>query len=148
MATKVTLTIPEDLAVRLVPYRSSMNLSRLFASALDRELQLKTEIVQDAFDLAALVERLRTEKTEAGQRDYLVGFDDGMRYARSASYRELVQLARANEEAPPDEPVLLESVDRSLDYLYRKGAISEPADYRRGWLEGVLKTWSAVRDKL
>jgi hypothetical protein len=44
--------------------------------------------------------------------------------------------------------MLLDSVENALAYLVRKGAIVEPGEYRRGWFEGVLKTWAAIEDKL
>ena len=41
MATKLTITIPDDLAKRLDPHRDHMNISRVCSEALEAELNLR-----------------------------------------------------------------------------------------------------------
>jgi predicted transcriptional regulator len=151
-ATKLTITIPDDLAERLDPVRDKMNISKVCAAAIDREVSMLADLPVDVQELAATIARLRAEKAEAEQEDYNTGLEWGQQYAEGrASYAELMDYASIPGRI---DPITLDELPEEE----REGFAEQRADwglqvvnpdrFARGWLDGLLAVWGALKGKV
>jgi post-segregation antitoxin (ccd killing protein) len=158
MAKKLTITIPDELAERLAPWRERMNLSRICSAALEREVAARAELADEVREFAALIARLRAQKPAPLRRDYQAGLDSGVAYAKAeATYQEFVryedlwQMAQAlgeQAEAVAGDWELPPAEGRRLVDLRRRGLVEDGAVYRLGWLDGLMAVWYRVEGKV
>jgi hypothetical protein len=108
---------------------------------------------------AALIARLRDQKSESEQLEYQQGYEDGTWYAQhSASYDEFVRLEEAVEEAEMERGLSVLDVVRHSEQLEstrehvsetvrESGVINEEA-FWDGWMAGVMSVWKQVKNNL
>ena len=159
MTPKVTLSISEDLATRLEPRRDQLNLSRIFAEAVERELIKQVQLPEDAQQIADLLSRLKDEKDTTEAEDYATGKRDGLDYATSAGYSEFRKFERIDAElrgdAKPrgfryedDDFQLPDYANEGLDQLITDESVLDDRLYRQGWLDGMMTVWKEVSGKI
>ena len=147
-ATRLSITIPDELAERLEPLRDRLNLSKICTEAIDREVAMMTDLPTDVKEFADLIARLRVEKAEAVQQVYQLGFERGQKYAREADYEWLVSMeytAGTFGELPEDE-----REDALGGPLVDCGPAGIPRaeDYARGFWDGAAAVWQVVKRKI
>lgn len=120
--------------------------------------------------MASVVERLRASKLEADSSDLEAGFSAGEKWAKTAAeYTELRRLAEKQQKAGTEwESLFAENAGRNLlrwlhpepDYTgdgpgrkeFWESAVGEGVevtnDLVRGFAEGALQVWHAVKDEL
>jgi len=145
MATKLTITIPDDLAERLDPWRERMNISRVCSEAIAKELAILADLPREVKELTDVIHRLRTEKAESNQQDYQTGFEDGMAYAHGATYDEFVIWC---EPAMDEMHNLPEFANDHLNELLQEGDVLDARLYKQGWRAGMVAIWKRVKDKV
>jgi hypothetical protein len=152
-ATRVSITIPDDLAERLEPYRDRMNISKVCSEAIERELSTLVELPVEVQKLTATIAELRMEKAELEQDDYNIGLDWGQRYAE--------------EKARLMEFTLYETIHDSIDhitfdklpedvrdnFIYSQNDapgefVYNPEKFAQGWLDGLMAVWKVIKDKV
>ena len=159
MATKLTITIPDELAERLEPWRDRMNISKVCAAAIHREVATLEKLPQEVQLITNLIKRLRREKAEHYQEGYPVGYERGIEYAiRYARYPEFLhfmeveaELQRLPPDAHPDFELPVEALEQ-LAIDRQKSAdqakVIDPLAYKQGWLAGVMTVWRLIESKL
>jgi predicted transcriptional regulator len=102
MATKLTITVPDELAKRLEPHREHMNMSRVCAEALEAELKLREA------HLASLAryeefKRMRSE-VEAVREQMVAQAGRGWQKLAQDMQRMLKEISREIEQLEKEIP--------------------------------------------
>jgi len=158
MAKKVTVSIPDMLHEKMEKWRASFNLSKMFQEAVTEAIQKKEEFqkrLREDLDLAQVVERLRSEKMQSEGNYQDLGRKDGMRWAKTAHYEELMYALHWEKPERVDQDKVLGAYFREKLSKNRMLAV-EIADggneyfriYLEGWQSGVEQFWHEIRDKL
>ncbi len=161
MSKKITVSVPDDLHLKMTEWRESFNFSKVFQKAVSTMIQRKEEFqkrLRSNIDMAAIAERLRHEKQESQTESSELGKKEGVRWARSAHYKELrYALAWLPEATPQRNEVLgdyfsdLFTASRELQRIAPENN-NESGEFVRsflsGWKEGVEAFWNEIKDKL
>jgi hypothetical protein len=166
---KFTLSVPDDLAERITKWRPLLgNLSAIFQEALadriNRREAFEARMKGDS-DMEAIIERLRIEKAQATADRRSKGADDGLRWAKAASYVDLEYAARrfdpTDSDGRYDPTVPLHDV--RLGHYFIDALESDPLTYPgndedelnpfakewiKGWVEAVKGFWAEIEGKL
>lgn len=157
MAKKVTVSIPDLLYEKMEQWRASFNLSKMLQEAVAEAIQKKEDFqkrLREDLDLNQIIERLRQEKRQSEGDYHETGRQDGLNWAKSAHYDDLIYAINweAFEEAE-DDPVL-------GPYFAEKKVARRPRPsegqaspnlfrlYLSGWQSGVGQFWEEVREKI
>ncbi|MEA1967811.1 MAG: hypothetical protein U9N77_06295 [Thermodesulfobacteriota bacterium] len=93
MTQRITLSIPDMLHEKMEKWRQSFNLSKMFQDALAEAITKKEEFQKRFFqesDISEIIERLRAEKIQSEGNYSENGRIEGLQWARSAHYDELI----------------------------------------------------------
>lgn len=162
MSKKVTLSVPDELYEKMKAWKSSMNFSQVFQSAISGMLRKKEELaskIKEEMDLSAIIERLKKEKIEHEFNLLELGKQDGLEWSKTAHYRELqFALAWDPNKTPQPDDVLKDYFAQMFESYRQRIAVSGrmaqdlwhcfSEKYIRGWKEGVELFWNEVKDKL
>ena len=157
MAKKVTVRIPDMLHEKMEEWRESFNLSKMFQEAVTEAIQKKEDFqkrIREDLDLGQIVERLRAEKLQSEGNFFESGKNDGVNWARSAHYDDLMYALQWQGFESPLEDALLGGYFRGRQKANRMMVISAGAGspyfrvYLEGWKSGVEQFWEEIRDKL
>ena len=149
--TKLTITIPDDLAERLKPWRERMNISRICSEAIAKEVAILANLPQEVRELTDLIAKLRVEKAESQQRDYQTGFENGVNYGKRAAYKELVAWGNELPEGGTllaGKDYLPEWAEDHLNDMLEEGWVLDWEWYVRGWRAGMASIWRLIEDKI
>ena len=161
MSKKITVSVPDDLHLKMNEWRESFNFSKIFQKAVSTMIQRKEEFqkrLRSNMDMAAIAERLRREKLESQTESSELGRKEGVKWARSAHYRELQYALNWHpEENPQHNEVVgdyftdLFATNRVLQRLVPEGN-DESSEFVHtflaGWKEGVEAFWNEIKEKL
>lgn len=102
MATKINVSIPDELQAEAAPFMDEISPSKIYQDALKAkvcEVKKHREIQPGGEEMDSITERLRQEKDvffEVSKREE--GYQEGIKFAKTAEYEALwaaVQLSRA-----------------------------------------------------
>ena len=161
MATvdRITVTVPKQLSARLKVGRDRMNVSKVCADALERELNI-IEAKPSVADpkIAQLVERLKGSWGQGYDRGHEDGMQWGVEKATAPDLQEAAetfrgcegrQMAEWRADHTADsysESPLLPGVDWGT-YDHDLGA-ADPYAYVEGWRDALVELWDAVAPAL
>jgi len=167
MAQKITITIPEELFERLEGVKSNFNVSGVCQEAIRQEVNRQELLTKENGKMKDVIERLKVEKQDYDTKYRDMGFNDGYEIAKQMHFKELVEMARCNEEydkwevLDPNQEMrvvgqplnkFLKNVHnrfkQSLKQVRMNDLYVNEEDYRQGWLDGVKAFWIKVKDKL
>jgi metal-responsive CopG/Arc/MetJ family transcriptional regulator len=161
MSKKITVSVPDDLHQKMTEWRESFNFSKIFQKAVSTMIQRKEEFqkrLRSSVDMAAIAERLRREKLESQTESSEQGKKEGVKWARSAHYKELQYALRWLPEKDPQRNEILGDYfsdlfaanhDLQPNTPEGKLASSEYVEtFLSGWKEGVEAFWNEIKDKL
>ncbi len=157
MAKKVTVSIPDMLHEKMERWRRSFNLSKMFQDAVSEAIQKKEEFqrrIQEDLDLGEVIDRLRREKAQSEGNFYDSGRQDGVTWAKSARYDDLMYaLSWDNYDRGHDDRILglyfTEKIEASSLMAIKNHSINEYARiYMQGWKKGLTEFWDEIKDKL
>ncbi len=168
MVKKFNLSVPDDLAERIEQRREYLgNLSAIFQKAIAEIITRKDEFEQRLEgdeEMDKIIKRLRTEKA-ALQGNYRErGREEGLRWAKAASYKEL-EYARRFDPTDADglfDPTIPLHDDilghYFIDALEADDLTNPESDedelnefakqWLKGWLKAVGDFWAHVESKL
>jgi len=161
MSKKITVSVPDDLHLKMTEWRESFNFSKIFQKAVSTMIQRKEEFqkrLRSNIDMAAIAERLHRENQESQTESSELGKREGAKWARSAHYKELrYALTWLPDQAPQRNEVLgdyfsdLFSAGQELHRITPENN-TESSEFVRsflsGWKEGVEAFWNEIKDKL
>lgn len=157
MAKKVTVSIPDMLHEKMEKWRESFNLSKMFQDAVTEAIQKKEDFqkrIREDLDLSQIVERLRNEKMQSEGNFYEAGKHDGVTWAKSAHYDDLVYALGWDDykSATSDEQLGHYFSERQrrnrMMAMSPEGGNEFFVAYLKGWKCGVEQFWKEIRDKL
>jgi hypothetical protein len=132
MATKLTITIPDELARRLEPHREHMNISRVCAEALEAELKSReTHLAslaryEEFKSMRSEVEAIRAQMVAQGGRGWQKLAQDMQRMLKEIS-REIEQLEKQIPEELRTEAVIAPETPRPEQAAEKPAEAPEPA---------------------
>lgn len=168
MVKKFNLSVPDELAEKIDQRRDFLgSLSAIFQKAVAEKIEKKEEFEQrlegDA-EMDQIINRLRKEKTELQGNYREKGREEGLRWAKASSYKELEYARRFD---PMDKDGLYDpSIPLHDDILghyfidalepdeltnpeWDEDELNEFAkQWLNGWLEAVADFWAHVEPKL
>jgi len=157
MAKRITVSVPDMLHEKMEQWRESFNMSKMFQDAVAEAIKKKEEFqrrMQTDPSMEEIIERLRNEKAEYDQNISELGKQEGLRWAKSAHYDELIYAVNwPCQENPLDDPVLGEYFSTSAANFRKKYKIPEQFQtnlkaFTDAWKTGVVEFWDEVKDKL
>lgn len=157
MAKKVTVSIPDMLHEKMEKWRESFNLSKMFQDAVMEAIQKKEDFqrrIREDLDLHEIIERLRREKASSEEDFFDSGRRDGLLWARSAHYNDLIYALDWNDidNAVKDEILGGFFLEKSRNTTFPELHPGEPGEsfrvYVKGWKNGVEQFWNEIREKL
>ena len=161
MSKKITVSVPDDLHLKMNEWRESFNFSKIFQKAVSTMIQSKEEFqkrLRSNIDMAAIAERLRREKLASQTESSELGKKEGVKWARSAHYKELQYALRwLPEKNPRRNEVIggyfidLFAENQELQRRASEGNLESSEFVRNflsGWKEGVDAFWNEIKDKL
>jgi hypothetical protein len=168
MVKKFNLSVPDELAERIEQRREYLgSLSAIFQKAVADKIQKRDEFEQRLEgdeEMVQIIERLKKEKT-ALQGNYCEkGREEGLKWAKAASYKDLEYARRFN---PIDKDGLYDPLiplhddilgHYFIDALGADGLTNPEWDedelnefakqWLKGWLEAVMGFWTHIEPKL
>lgn len=157
MAKKVTVSIPDMLHEKMEQWRESFNLSKMFQDAVTDAIQKKEDLqkrIREDLDQYQIVERLRKEKQESEGNYFETGKTEGVHWAKTAHYDDLMYaLSWKDESNAVKDRVLGEFFSERLAsskmmIVTEAGNNEYFTAYLDGWKNGVEQFWQEIRDKL
>lgn len=168
MVKKFNLSVPDDLAEKIDQRRDYLgSLSAIFQKAVADKIKQRDEFEQrlegDA-EMVQIIKRLKREKIALQGNYREKGREEGLRWAKAASYKELEYARRFNpidsdglydpliplhddllghyfiDALEPDELMNPESDEDELNEFAKQ--------WLQGWLEAVRDFWAHVEPKL
>ncbi|MBM4327061.1 MAG: hypothetical protein FJ118_07840 [Deltaproteobacteria bacterium] len=165
---KFNLSVPDHLAEKIEQRREQLgSLSAIFQQAVAARIRRKEEFeerLKGDEDMEKIIERLKREKAGL-QTDYRKkGAEEGLRWAKAASYNELEYARRFD---PTDEEGLYDPAiplhDDLLGHYFIDALEADPFTnpewdedelnefakrWLQGWLEAVKDFWAQVEERL
>lgn len=157
MAKKVTVSMPDMLYQKMERWRRSFNLSKMLQDAVAEAIQKKEDFqrrIQEDLDVNEVIERLRREKAQSEGNFFDSGRRDGVAWAKSAGYEDIIYALSCEEMDNIVEDKVLGAYFRgrieSSKLMQIEGeTINEHAKvYVRGWQKGLGDFWAEIKDKL
>ncbi len=161
MAQKITLSIPDMLHEKLTEWRSSFNFSKMFQEALTDAIHKKEELQKrfsEEFDMPEIVKRLRQEKRDWEDSFYKTGKSQGLMWARSAHYEDLLYVLHYDTTYQSKYDIIghenyrsyFEDIydTHSLGKYSDQGGVDHERKFMDGWFEGVKSFWNEVKEQL
>ena len=157
MAKKVTVSIPDMLYEKMERWRRSFNLSKMFQDAVSEAIQKKEDFqkrIQEDLDLGEVIERLRLEKAQSEGNFFDSGRQDGLLWAKSARYDDIMYALSWEKYEQGHEDRILgsyfsEKIHANKLMKIQSNAVNEYARiYIQGWKKGLTEFWEEIKDKL
>ena len=157
MARKVTVSIPDMLYEKMERWRRSFNLSKMFQDAVAEAIQKKEDFqkrIQEDLDMSEVIERLRREKAQSEGNFFDAGRRDGVLWAKSASYDDIVYaLSWKDLDGVASDNVLgaffVEKMAQSSLMEIGDETVNDHARiYIQGWKKGLEEFWEEIKGKL
>lgn len=168
MVKKFNLSVPEELAEKIEQRREQLgSLSSIFQEAVAERIRKKEEFeerLKGDDDMEQIIERLKREKIQARSNYHEKGREEGLRWAKAASY---IDLEYARKFDPTDAEGVYDPTiplhDNVLGHYFIEAlegdTLTNPEadedqlnDFARqwldGWLEAVREFWAVVQDRL
>ena len=146
MATRINISIPEDLHARIQNFKEMINVSKVCQEALERAVS-RLETRKPLENYEKLAERIVQEKMIIFKTWFERGFDAGLKNAQTTySYDDFMQVVN-KDKLPAEDDYLITA--ESVDLI-----ISEPVNkfdheaFVKGYKCGVLKIWGEIKDKV
>ena len=162
MVKKITISVPDELHDKMQTYKNEFNFSKIFQETMADQIKRKEDFqrrLKEDVDMGATIERLKRQKAELEQDLYEVGKKEGLRFAQSAHYEDLVkaidlEIIHGTTRDIFDTELFedyFNEIEEGLGFETRLdigGITDEFSQYVQGWLEGVQAFWNEVCDKL
>lgn len=171
MVKKFNLSVPDELAERIEARRDYLgSLSAIFQDAVAKKLQQKEDFerrIKEETSMEEVIERLKAEKTKAETDYFSKGKQDGLKWAKSASYTDLQYAIRFDPGEltahgmmyPPDAILRDERLGDYFSEILETHPLMRPEDeddilndfaeeWLNGWIEAINAFWDEVSDKL
>ncbi len=157
MTHKITLSIPDMLHEKLKEWRDSFNLSKMFQEAVTEAIQKKElfhKRFAEDFDMPEIVRRLKQEKMIWEKQFYKSGKKEGLKWARSAHYEDLLYVINFTHtyELTHDSEftAYFEQVHETheLGKYASDGAVDHELMFMDGWFYGVNEFWNQVKEQI
>ena len=174
MSPRITLSIPEELSKKMEKYKEKFNYSRIFQEAISRKIRQKENFekkINEDPEIETIIKRLREEKMNEQIEFYNIGKQDGLEWAKRASYRELKYVAQEHEamfeftdkvisydptrnEIMGDyfADILEEYKEQGMGFMEMGSSNCIPNDvfksWEKGWQEAIKEFWEEIKNKI
>ncbi|MDP3480820.1 MAG: hypothetical protein Q8R88_13695 [Desulfoprunum sp.] len=157
MAKRVTVSIPDMLHEKMEKWRESFNLSKMFQDAVMEAIQKKEDFqkrIREDLDLQEIIERLRNEKARSEGDFFDSGRRDGLLWARSAHYDDLMYALDWDDVDNAVKDQILggffqeKSKNNKLLEARPDGLSESFRVYVKGWKSGIEQFWNEIQEKL
>ncbi len=155
MAQKITLSIPDLLHEKLKAWRASFNLSKMFQEALTDAIQKKEEFQKrfsKDYNMSEIIKRLKQEKLIWEKQYYKLGKEEGLRWAKTAHYEDLLYVVEFNDtyKLISDSKMsdYFNKIYHSSELAKHSGSTDHEQLFIEGWSDGILEFWNHVKEKL
>jgi hypothetical protein len=157
MAQKITLSIPDLLHEKLKEWRNSFNFSKMFQEAVTDAIQKKEEFQKrfsEDFDMSEIIKRLQREKLIWEKQFFKSGKNEGIKWARSARYEDLLYVVNFNDTYKLTDDDKFKSYFQEIHTINELGKYTDDSavDYElmfmEGWFLGVNEFWSQIKEQI
>ncbi len=157
MVQKITLSIPDLLHEKLKEWRDSFNFSKMFQEALTEAIQKKEDFQKrfsEDFDLPEIIKRLQHEKMIWEKKFFKSGKKEGMKWAKSAHFEDLLYVVNINDTYKLTEDPKVKTYFEEVYETYElekntiEGSIDHQLMFIDGWLAGVNELWNQVKKQI
>lgn len=162
--------MPEDLHQKMLEYKNKFNFSKIFQDVISKKIRAREEFktrIKEESNMEKIIDRLKAEKLETINDLYESGKNDGLEFARRASYGDLIQvvnlksMSESNEVLvswDPSESELLGDVySQAFEDYELLGMVQTKygfipneffSKWEAGFFEGVREFYHEVKDKI
>lgn len=157
MAQKITLSIPDLLHEKLKEWRDSFNFSKMFQDALTDAIQRKEDFQKrfsEDFDMSDIIKRLQQEKLIWEKRFSKSGRNEGIKWARSAHYEELLYVINFEDTYKLTNDTKFKAYfeeihnKNELGKYASDGAVDHELMFMEGWFLGVNDFWTQIKEQI
>ncbi len=155
MAQKITLSIPDLLHEKLKEWRASFNLSKMFQDAVTDAIHRKEDFqkrLSKDYDMSDIIKRLKQEKLIWEKQYYKLGKEEGLQWAKTAHYEELLYVLESNATyeliSDPKMKDYFNKIYQSTELGKQSNSIDHEQMFMDGWYKGILEFWNHVKEKL
>jgi len=153
MVKKMTISVSDELHEKAEVWRSELNFSRVFQEALAREVASKeafsAALKGEEGEMTAIAKRLRVERDEVHAVQAKAGKKDGLDWAKSAHYEDLVWISDVEDLGDDPRDCINETVSKYFTEMVGDFPILEDErmldEYAYSWLEGVQAFWNEIQ---
>lgn len=152
---RISVSVPEELLVRLEPVKERINVSQVCRDALERQIQVfeRAATVQaDTPDLEALIDRIRQERVLVEGRFEELGRHNAATWLVTAPYLELKVVTETNGAVDMGKYRLPSSSFKTMkrDMENERVTVEGPqaTTYKTAWLDQVRTVWTQVIEQL
>ncbi|MBU0973676.1 MAG: hypothetical protein KKC20_23760 [Proteobacteria bacterium] len=157
MAQKITLSIPDLLHDKLKEWRNSFNFSKMFQEALTDAIQKKEEFQKrfsEDFDLSEIIKRLHQEKMIWEKQFFKSGKNEGIKWARSAHYEDLLYVVHFKDTYELTNDVKFKPYFEQVHDTHELGkyasdnVVDHELMFMDGWFYGVNEFWAQIKEQI
>ena len=157
MAQKITLSIPDLLHEKLKEWRNSFNFSKMFQEAVTDAIQKKEEFQKrfsEDFDMSEIIKRLQQEKLIWEKQFFKSGKNEGLKWARSAYYEDLLYVIHFKDTYKLTNDVKFKTYFEEVHTANKLGkyasadAVDHELMFMDGWFYGVNEFWTQIKEKI
>ncbi|MBU0463058.1 MAG: hypothetical protein KKE12_05485 [Proteobacteria bacterium] len=157
MAQKITLSIPDLLHEKLKEWRTSFNFSKMFQEAVTDAIQKKEEFQKrfsKDYNMSEIIKRLKQEKLIWEKQYYKLGKEEGLRWAKTAHYEDLLYVLQFNGTyeliSDPKMRNYFDKIYQSTELAKQSnsGSIDNEQMFIEGWFKGIFEFWNHIKEKL
>ena len=147
---KMSIHIQDEILEKVRPYKDMMNVSKVCAAALMREVEVFSSIPREVRNMQTLVLRLRKEMNLQKRESFTFGMAMARLYLQKISYKELSDWGTrtySNKEYYFPEEIEDKIEKYLLDENTKLVAFDRPS-FIQGWSTIMKKTWESTRNKV
>lgn len=159
MATRVNITIPDDLHEQLQQVKDVINISGVCQEALSKVVSVEIAKMNATSKRDAAIARLKLEREQSEDEAYTSGKTQGLEDAVDLDYDSFKLLEGIskdieNSELPPSYQI--ESLRRAdafewlFDEIKENEVVSAAMEerYIEGWIAGALEFWDDIKEEV
>ncbi len=157
MAQKITLSIPDLLHKKLKEWRNSFNFSKMFQETVTDAIQKKEEFQKrfsEDFDISEIIKRLQHEKMIWEKQFFKSGKNEGLKWARSAYYEDLLYVINFEDRYKLTNDVKFKPYfeelhnTNELEKYASDAAVAHEVMFIDGWFLGVNEFWNQIKEQI
>lgn len=147
----MSIHIQDEVLEKIKPYKDMINVSKVCATALLKQVELYTLIPKEVRNMQSLVLRLRKDMSAQKKESFNLGMAMARLYTKKITFKELSDWGSRSYTSRETHYFPEEVEDKIEKYLLDEDnnlTTFDRAVFIQGWSTIMKKTWEAAKNKI